>query len=415
MLLKLVLLTLSVGFLESKFSYEGYSLLKLKPQTSTHIKLIENWQNNPRFDLWNRIKGIDHGVDVLLSPKDKIKFKKLFKLADLPFNVTVQNIQEKLEEQEKSNKVKRSIDRSIVGKFARYSEIQSFLDDVVSGNPDLASTYIAGQTYEKRNLRVLVLKTPTASKSVWIDCGIHAREWISPATCVYMIENLIKEYKAGVQSTVALLDKYEFHILPVLNPDGYEYSHTSYRYWRKNRSPNRGSSCVGTDLNRNSDYKWMTGGSSDQPCSDVYAGPSGSSELEIKAMQSALRAKEGNWAAYLTFHAYGQWIFTPWGWTYNLPSDYQELMRVANIGKDAIQQVNGVKFVTGSSTHLLYVSSGGSEDWAKGTLGIKYAYCFELRPNEYASDGFNIAASKIPLAGAETLAGVKAMLAAIPA
>lgn len=69
-------------------------MLKLKPQTSTHIKLIENWQNNPRFDLWNRIKGIDHGVDVLLSPKDKIKFTKLFKLADLPFNVTVQNIQE---------------------------------------------------------------------------------------------------------------------------------------------------------------------------------------------------------------------------------------------------------------------------------------------------------------------------------
>lgn len=91
-------------------------------------------------------------------------------------------------------------------------------------------------------------------------------------------------------------------------------------------------------------------------------------------------------------------IYSPWGWTYNLPSDYQELMRVANIGKDAIQQVNGmsqlsswylkffilkfpliliilgVKFVTGSSTHLLYVSSGGSEDWAKGTLGIKYAY-----------------------------------------
>ena len=92
------------------------------------------------------------------------------------------------------------------------------------------------------------------------------------------------------------------------------------------------------------------------------------------------------------------YLFSPWGYTYNLPSDYTELMRVANIGKDAIQRVNGmiylisrlleliykeinyfgkfsgVKFVTGSSTHLLYVSSGGSEDWAKGTLGIKYAY-----------------------------------------
>jgi len=53
------------------------------------------------------------------------------------------------------------------------------LDDVVKANPSLASTYIAGQTFEKRNLKVLVLKTASATKSVWIDCGIHAREWIT--------------------------------------------------------------------------------------------------------------------------------------------------------------------------------------------------------------------------------------------
>ena len=94
MLLKLVLLSLSIGFLESRFLYEGYSLLKLTPQTSSHIKLIENWQNIPNFDIWNRIKGINHGVDVLLSPEDKIKFIKLFKLANLPYNVTIENIKE---------------------------------------------------------------------------------------------------------------------------------------------------------------------------------------------------------------------------------------------------------------------------------------------------------------------------------
>jgi hypothetical protein len=27
--------------------------------------------------------------------------------------------------------------------------------------------------------------------------------------------------------------------------------------WRKNRSPSPGSSCLGTDLNRNFGYKWM--------------------------------------------------------------------------------------------------------------------------------------------------------------
>ena len=32
--------------------------------------------------------------------------------------------------------------------------------------------------------------------------------------------------------------------------------------WRKNRKPNSGSSCIGTDLNRNFDFKWMVSGSS---------------------------------------------------------------------------------------------------------------------------------------------------------
>ena len=83
-----------------------------------------------------------------------------------------------------------------------------------------------------------------------------------------------------------------------------------YRFWRKNRKPNAGSSCVGTDLNRNSGFKWMTGGSSSSPCSDVFAGPAANSELEIKAVQNALNAKLGNWDAYLTLHTYGQWLFT---------------------------------------------------------------------------------------------------------
>jgi murein tripeptide amidase MpaA len=53
--------------------------------------------------------------------------------------------------------------------------------------------------------------------------------------------------------------------MPLVNPDGYEYSWTTDRLWRKNRTPNLGSSCVGTDLNRNFGFKWLTGGSSTKP------------------------------------------------------------------------------------------------------------------------------------------------------
>jgi hypothetical protein len=83
---------------------------------------------------------------------------------------------------------------SIVGKYARYSEIMSYIDDMVASNPSIASSYIAGQTFEKRNLKVIVIKSSTSQRKVWIDCGIHAREWVSPSTCIWIIDkvNIIK-------------------------------------------------------------------------------------------------------------------------------------------------------------------------------------------------------------------------------
>ena len=68
---------------------------------------------------------------------------------------------------------------SIVGKFARYSEIQSYIADVVAQYPSLASSYVAGKTFESRDLRVIVLKKASAQRKIWIDCGIHARGKLS--------------------------------------------------------------------------------------------------------------------------------------------------------------------------------------------------------------------------------------------
>lgn len=406
------------AFGDEKFSYDGYSLIRVTPKSQSHISSLKKWHQNPEFDLWGIIKGVNLPVDVLLSPEHKTVYTQLFKDANIPHFTAVENIKDNIEEQDES--MKRSLgDRSIVGKFARYSEIQSYIADVVSENPDLASSYITGQTYENRNLNVLVLKTPTSKRSIWMDCGIHAREWISPASCIWMINKFMSEYKSGDQATVDLLNHYEIHVLPLLNPDGYEYSHESYRYWRKNRKPNQGSSCIGTDLNRNSGYKWMTGGSSTNPCSEIFAGPSASSELEIQAVQRALNNKLGNWDAYLTFHTYGQWIFTPWGYAAEVPSDYDELKRVGQLGADAIRQESGNSWPVGSSVAILGgPGAGGSEDWAKGVADIKYAYCFELRPAQYGTDsyyGFALPASRIPAAGEEIFEGVKAMLVGIKA
>ena len=42
------------------------------------------------------------------------------------------------------------------------------MNTVQAANPDIVSSYSAGKSYESRDLKVLVIKTPTSKKSIWI-------------------------------------------------------------------------------------------------------------------------------------------------------------------------------------------------------------------------------------------------------
>lgn len=106
--------------------------------------------------------------------------------------------------------------------------------------------------------------------------GIHAREWITPAAAMYILHEILASLEAK-NSTFSGLD---YYVVPMMNPDGYEFSHTTDRYWRKNRSLNNGSYCVGTDLNRNWGYKWGGRESTSDPCSPDYRGQFAFSESE---------------------------------------------------------------------------------------------------------------------------------------
>ena len=54
----------------------------------------------------------------------------------------------------------------------------------------------------------------------------------------------------------SLLEENVFYIAPVFNPDGYVYTFTDDRLWRKTRRPTEKDGCIGTDVNRNLDFKW---------------------------------------------------------------------------------------------------------------------------------------------------------------
>ena len=92
-------------------------------------------------------------------------------------------------------------------------------------------------TYEGRQIKLVSVSLDPSKKSnrpaFFMDCGIHAREWVSPAFCIYTLDRLVEEGSSG------LLNDFDIYLIPVANPDGYAYTWTGSRgrMWRKNRRP----------------------------------------------------------------------------------------------------------------------------------------------------------------------------------
>lgn len=76
---------------------------------------------------------------------------------------------------------------------------------------------------KKKVLETAASATKQQRPIVLLDGGIHAREWISVATALYCIYQLTERHLYNKQ----LLKKLDFIIVPVVNIDGYEYSHTN--------------------------------------------------------------------------------------------------------------------------------------------------------------------------------------------
>ena len=91
--------------------------------------------------------------------------------------------------------------------------------------PDRAQIINIGSSIENREIRVIKIGKPRADgitkPAVWIDGGIHAREWISPAAVEYVIGQFVENY--GSPGISHFVDTFDIYVAPVLNPDGFVF------------------------------------------------------------------------------------------------------------------------------------------------------------------------------------------------
>jgi carboxypeptidase T len=277
----------------------------------------------------------------------------------------------------------------INGDYHSYSELEADLQALERAFPQLARLFTIGITLENRNIYALKISDNVSldeeeAEVLFLGCH-HAREWISVEVPFLLARFLLENYAAdaGIRRAV---DHGEIWIVPLVNPDGLEYSIRAYRYWRKNRRLNTNGS-FGVDINRNYGYNWGYDdrGSSPEPESEIYRGAGPFSEPETRAVRDFFLQR--HFQALITYHSYSQVILYPWGFA-AAPTDKETLFEsMASSMSNLMQAVNGRVYEFGRSGDSFYLTNGDTTDWAFGISGIP-AFTVELPPVDHLGGGF---------------------------
>lgn len=424
MLIAACILLLLIGTVSAeRKSYEGYAVIKVRAEDEDHVTVLQQLMlNDNQTDFWTGPGRVGSDVRIMVSPGHVDDVTRQLRNSGMKVSFKTRNVQKKLSRM--WSEIDLQVDKRTYGygymdlnEFNTFHKIYKWLKKTATecGRGVHCEVYSVGQSYEGRPINVFKISKPGAGRQgFWIDATIHAREWISTATAVKIIDHLAR---GGDSDAERLVDKYDWYIMPVVNPDGYSFTFTDDRYWRKNRHPNAGYDCVGVDLNRNLDVEWGTEGVSHFPCSELYCGPHAASEPEIIAVQNEARHLASGLQGWLSMHSFGRmWMF-PSATTVRHSADspcervpdHSDLMDVANAAANAIEARHGTRWARGTICEVVYAASGGTVDYVKG-VGVKNAFAAELRGNDFVVDK-----RQIQLSFEEIWSGIVAMCDAIAA
>ena len=353
------------------------------------------------LDVWSEERGPGLPLDVVVESDALARLDD----AGVAYDVLVPDIDAVAAEERARLRSARATDGGDwFAEYKDYGAISAHLTQLASRAPELASLETIGRSIEGRPLLALRIggSDPDATPML-INGTQHAREWIAAMVSTCIADRLVRGY-ATDPAIRAFVDRTELWVVPVVNPDGYQHSWGSNRYWRKNR---RGTH--GVDLNRNYSVAWGGDGSSNRERSEVYRGLSAFSEPESRALRDlALREHV---AIHVDFHAYGQLLLYPWNYTRAPASDRAKFAAMGDRMASAMAATHQARYTLQSGADL-YAAAGTMSDWMYGEAKA-LSFTVELRPNGHkGAGGFVLPPEQIRPTCDEGLAAVLALRAA---
>ncbi|XP_030280556.1 carboxypeptidase A4 [Sparus aurata] len=406
------LLLVLVAAAQAERVFIGDQVIRVNVQNEEQIELLQALESQEAWELdfWLDPVSTELPVDIRVPRSSLSSVKEYLRVNNIAYSVLINNLQELLNAEKaemEMNQMKERRTRSFnFGAYHSLETIYSWMDTLVAQYPNLVSRQEIGKSYENRPMYVLKFSTGGSKRpAIWIDTGIHSREWVSQATGVWTANKIATDYGTDASLT-SLLNTMDIYMLLLANPDGYAYTHSNDRMWRKTRSINSGSVCRGVDPNRNWDAGFGGPGASRNPCSDSYHGPSAHSEIEVRNVVNLIQG-HGNFKSFISVHAYSQLLMYPYGYSCEKVPDQPELDSVGRAAVQKLTSLYGTRYKVGSICNIIYQASGGSIDWSYN-IGIKYSYAFELR--DTGRYGFILPSNQIIPTASETWLALKHLM-----
>ena len=415
-------------------------LLLIFPRNKEQVTALRALGEELAVDFWSSV-AVGRPLQVRLTPRQAPALEELMQRLDITSTVLAADLELLMGDQrmvkagDSADRVKEKLHRSFdegedsqlggggIMTWTDYHSLETidaYMEYLTRAFPDWVSTEVIGNSFECRSMRVLkVCRGGCGGKpAVWLDGGIHAREWISPAVATYIMMELVEHDSEHPRLTREM----DWYILPVANPDGYVFTgcdgkmsvNCPSRFWRKTRSCNPegrtllGSIglteedvdvCRGADANRNWDIHWSTRqSSSNYSCHrESYRGSQPFSEVETRNIRDFLLKHKNDIKIYDSLHSAGSQILMPYGFSkcgldgcINKPDNFEALLEMAKLGNAALKTVGGEEYDLLSCLACSLNDdgfSGVSVDWAHAVAKIPFSFTLELPP-KHGLDGY---------------------------
>lgn len=245
--------------------YDGYQLWRLFPSTKDDAKFIEEFKMSSEGVRVHWLKGPSwKGVtDVVIAPDFVENFTELLSDNDIKFIVKVRDVQHAIQYENPRLNKRDQIELEVIYghpltwfRYHPYKDIQSYFDFLKRKFPNNTELIPIGWSFEGRPMTIVKLqhndelaylrkehRSDLPKPAVFIQSGSEAHEWLPIACSTFILNKLVMSLDSN-SAVTELLKKVDFYILPVMNPDGYDYSIYYERLWQKTRSQHVPSSGI---------------------------------------------------------------------------------------------------------------------------------------------------------------------------